>query len=155
MKSNRIRNTFNSVLKISIGILIVFVIASCGGGGDDSPTPPEETPQEIAQALLEANWTIASGGSITLDGSDVSSRYDGFSMDIDNGSFTTTNAGNLFPATGTWSWVGTSDNQVTTGNGKSITITTLTSSRIVFSFLKTDQNVAAGIPGNYVVTLTQ
>lgn len=146
------KNTFNSALKVLVGILIVIITASCRGG--DDPTPPEETPQEVAQALLEANWTIANGGSITLDGSDVSSRYDGFSLDIENGTFTTTNAGSLFPATGTWSWVGSTDNQVTTGNGKSITITELTSTRIVFNFLKTDQNVAAGVPGNYVVTLT-
>lgn len=155
MKIMKTSNLINSVLKISIGALMVLVITSCGGGGDDTPTPPEETPQEIAQALLEANWTIASGGSITLDGGDVSNRYDGFALDIDDGTFTTTNAGDLFPATGTWSWVGTTDNQVTTGNGKSITITELTSTRIVFSFQKTNGNVAAGVPGSYIVTLTR
>ena len=149
MISNKTRTKFNLIL----GFLMIVTIASCGGGGggDDSP---QETPQEIAQALLEANWTIANGGSITLDGSDVSSRYDGFSLDIEDGTFTTTNAGSLFPANGTWTWVGTSDNQVTTGNGKQITITELSGTRIVFNFMKTDQNVAAGGPGHYVVTLT-
>ncbi|WP_420385318.1 hypothetical protein [Roseivirga sp.] len=155
MKNIKISQSVRSAFKLIFGLLIVLTIASCGGGGDDTPTPPEETPQEIAQALLENNWTVASGGSISLDGSDVSNRYDGFSLDIENGTFTTTNAGDLFPATGTWQWVGTTDNQVTTGNGKSITITELSTTRFVFSFLKTDQNVAAGVPGNYVVTLTR
>lgn len=134
---------------------MILTLASCGGGKGGGDDTPQETPQEIAQALLENNWTIANGGSITLDGSDVSNRYDGFSMDIENGTYTTTNAGSLFPATGTWQWVGTSDNQVNTGNGKQITITQLSTTRFSFSFLKTDQNVAAGVPGNYTVTLTR
>ena len=133
-------------------LLLLSAITSCGGGGggDDNPG---QTPQDIAQALLEANWTIANGGSIVLDGTDVSFRYEGFSLDIEDGTYTTTNAGDLFPATGTWSWLGTSDSQVTTGNGKTINITVLTTTRIVFNFIKTDQNVAAGVPGNYVVNL--
>lgn len=154
MKSNR-NQTLNSVLKSALGFLMILTLASCGGGKGGGDDTPQETPQEIAQALLENNWTIANGGSITLDGSNVSNRYEGFSLDIENGTYTTTNAGDLFPATGTWEWVGTSDNQVTTESGKQITITQLTTTKFSFSFLKTDQNVAAGVSGNYVVTLTR
>lgn len=139
----------------ALASIIVLSVASCGGGEDEDPEVPEETPQEIAQALLENNWTIADGGSITLDGSNISDRYDGFGMNVGNLSFTTTNAGNLFPATGTWQWVGTSDNSVTTGNGKEITITQLSTTRFIFTFQKTDQNAVAGVPGSYVVTLTR
>lgn len=139
-------------IALTLAFIMIIFIASCGG---DDPSPPEETPQEIAQALLQNNWTIANGGSITLDGSDVSSRYDGFTLNVGNLSFTTTNAGELFPANGTWQWVGTTDNMVTTGNGKEITITQLTTTRFVFSFQKTNQNTAAGVPGSYVVTLTR
>lgn len=143
----KILHTIKSLIVI---LLSVFIITSCGGGGDDEPSA-----QELAEELLEASWDISNGGSITLDGSAVSDRYQGFSLVIGDKTFTTTNAGDLFPASGTWEWVGDSDNRVITGNGKEITINELNNNTFAFSFLKTDQNVAAGIPGNYSVTVTR
>ncbi|WP_268123305.1 hypothetical protein [Roseivirga pacifica] len=140
---------------IFLSLILVISASSCGGGGGDDPTEPEKTPQEIAQEIFEGTWGIDGGGSINLDGTDVSDKYTGFTMNINNGSFTTTNAGELFPASGTWSWVGETDNQVTTGSGKQITLSTLSSSRLVFTFTKTSSNAMAGANGNYTVTLTK
>lgn len=151
MKQKIIRTNYMLLKSLMLGI-ILLTTTSCKGGGDDTP---QKTPQEIAQEVMEATWSLENGGSITLDGSNVSNRYEGFTLRIGNKTYTTTNAGELFPATGTWNWVGTSDNQVTTESGKEITITELSSTRFAFSFRKTDQNVAAGVPGNYVVTLTK
>lgn len=132
---------------LSLVILLTLTISSCGGGGGE----PEKTPQEIAQELLLTTWTMT---AITLDGSDVSESYPGFSITIGDGTFSTTNAGELFPSQGTWNWVGDTDNMITTGRGKTITITTLSASAAVLSFLKTSANQAAGLSGSYVITFS-
>lgn len=135
-------------LVLSLVMLSLFAgVSSCGGGGGE----PEKTPQEIAQELLLTTWNMT---AITLDGSDVSELYPGFSITIGDGSFTTTNAGGLFPAQGTWDWVGDSDNMIMTGRGKSITITTLSASSAVLSFIKTSANQAAGSSGSYVINFS-
>ncbi|MFY0593663.1 hypothetical protein [Roseivirga sp.] len=144
------KNASSNVSMVLLSYLLLVFITSCGG--DDTP---ELTPQEIAEQLLETSWSIANGGSITLDQVDVSDRYQGFSLTIGDATYTTLNAGELFPASGTWEWVGTTDNMVTTGSGKEITITNLSETQIVFRFLKNDQNSAFGIPGNYTITLSR
>lgn len=145
------KTTTNRLWPLLIGVMSLIIITSCKGGGDDTPAP---TDQEIAQAILENTWIVGSTGSISVDNTDVTDRYDGFSLNIGNGTYTTTNAGDLFPASGTWEWVGETDNIFTTGNGKEITITELTETQFSFQFLKTEQNVAAGISGNYSISLT-
>lgn len=145
------KTTTNRLWPLLIGVMSLIIITSCKGSGDDTPAP---TDQEIAQAILENTWIVGSTGSISVDNTDVTDRYDGFSLNIGNGTYTTTNAGDLFPASGTWEWVGETDNIFTTGNGKEITITELTETQFSFQFLKTEQNVAAGISGNYSISLT-
>lgn len=145
------KTTTNRLWPLLIGVMSLIIITSCKGGGDDTPAP---TDQEIAQAILENTWIVGSTGSISVDNTDGTDRYDGFSLNIGNGTYTTTNAGDLFPASGTWEWVGETDNIFTTGNGKEITITELTETQFSFQFLKTEQNVAAGISGNYSISLT-
>jgi hypothetical protein len=131
--------------------LVLFIsIASCGGG-DDGPALP--TDQELAQEILEATWSLGGGGAITLDGRNVANNYNGFTLNIADGTFTTTNAGDLFPASGTWQWVGETDNQVRTGEGKEITISDLSETTFTFSFTKSSGNSVAGVSGNYVITL--
>lgn len=135
-------------LVLSLVMLSLFLgFTSCGGGGGE----PEKTPQEIAQELLLTTWNMT---AITLDGSDVSDLYPGFSITIGDGTFSTTNAGGLFPAQGTWDWVGDSNNMILTGRGKSITLTTLSASSAVLSFVKTSANQAAGSSGSYVINFS-
>lgn len=156
MMNKRINVHFGHMIRfIFLSLILVISVSSCGGGGGDDPTEPEQTPQELAQEIFEGTWSISGGGSINLDGTDVSDKYTGFTMNIGNGSFNTTNAGELFPASGTWSWVGETDNQVTTGSGKDITLTTLSSTQLVFTFTKTSSNGMAGANGNYTITLTK
>lgn len=137
-----------------LAIVILFITASCGGGGggDDNPGPSE---QELAFEKLKGNWGIANNGKIELDGGDVSNNYSDFTLSFTNGSFTTTNAGNLFPATGTWEWIGKETNQIRTGRGKVVTIIALTATNFEFSFTKTSSNAVAGASGNYVIKVTK
>lgn len=127
----------------------LLTLSTCGRGGDDDPGL---TDQEIQEQLLVKNWTLEEG-SILLDGSDVSSVYDGFTMNIQGGTFTTTNAGDLFPASGTWQWAGESDTRILTGRGKEISLVRLDESTLEFIFLKTTGNSRSGVSGNYHITL--
>ena len=142
---------FRPKYSLLVVLMLVFVISACGGGGDDGPSGP--TDQEQAQELLEGTWTLNNGGTIVLDGQNVNANYVGFTLVVGDGTFTTTNAGDLFPSTGTWQWVGQTDNQAQTGRGKALTFTTLNATTFAFSFTKTSSNAAAGVSGNYVMTL--
>ena len=134
-----------------LSISLLLFIMNCGG---DDPSEPDQTPQEIAEALFTGTWNL-NAGSITLDGVDVTDDYLGFTLNVMVGTYSTTNAGELFPASGTWSWVGTSDAQVTTGSGKEITLSTLSETNLVIQFLKTNANARVGIPGLYVINLSK
>jgi len=153
----RIRNNlfrpFQGKLNLFVTLILTLTILSSSCGGDDDG-PPEPTPQEVAEALLLGSWSL-DGGSILIDGVDVTSKYDGFTATIGEGSFSTTNSGGLFPAVGTWQWSGASDSEFVTGSGKSILVTALTATSFKFSFAKTTGNVPAGIPGEYVISLTK
>lgn len=138
---------------IVIGVLGILMIISSCKGGDDSPPPP--TDQEVAEALLISSWNLGSSGSITVDNTVVTDRYDGFSITFEKQTYSTANAGDLFPASGTWQWVGESDNMLITGSGKDITINTLNETTLSIQFIKTDQNAAAGVSGNYSVELSK
>jgi hypothetical protein len=145
------QGVFRHSAKYFVILILSLSIMSCGGGDDGPPSP---TPQEAAEALLIGAWDL-SGGSITLDGVDVSSKYNGFVVTIGAQSLNTSNGGDLFTATGTWQWSGESDSEFITGSGKEIVINTLTTSTFSFSFTKTAGNSPSGIPGIYVINLSK
>lgn len=139
-------------ITLSIALLLLPAFLACGG--DD--TPDEPTAQELALEVLAGQWTLNSGGSILLDGRDVSANYPGFALSFTDGSYTTTNAGELFNATGTWTWVGDSDRMITVDDGKQLNIQILTANELEFSFQLTGSGgEATGITGSYVVTVTK
>ena len=140
-------------LKYSSLLLLTMVLSllSCGGSDDG---PGEPTAQEMAFELLAGSWTL-NNGSIVLDGSNVSANFPGFSLFFANGTYSTSNAGDLFNASGTWSWVGDSDRLVLLDDGKEVNINTLTTSQFIFSFQLGDGSSVAGLEGNYQVTLTK
>ena len=138
-----------NTLIITLSAITLSLLLSCGG--DD--TPPEPTAQELALEQLSGTWSL-SGGTITLDGSDVSANYPGFTLSYQGSNYNTTNAGDLFNASGTWSWAGDSDRLIMLDDGKQINISTLNDTDLIFSFqLTSTGGEAAGLPGSYEVTL--
>ena len=135
-----------------IGIIILTITligASCNP--DDFPSGPTE--QELTYEKLAGQWELGQFSSIKVDGSDVSANYSGFALSFADGTYTTTNAGDLFRANGTWEWADESAATVNLDDGKVININSLTTSKFVFSFNKADGPVRAGIAGNYVITV--
>ncbi len=113
-----------------------------------------ESEQELAFALLAGNWTLQSNSSIVVDGQDITLNFPGFALSFTRGGYTTTNAGDLFSPTGTWTWDDVSAGSLTLDDGKVVTINTLDLSTFKFSFsFAGTGGVANGIGGNYVITI--
>jgi len=142
-----------SMMKHSIIVLIGLVMLSACGGSD--PIPVDE------EALaLNGDWYLpAAGGGIIVDGVDRSLNFVGFKISLDsdtNGQdkiYRTTNAGDLFSASGTWDWGSENKNSLVLSEGKTLNIQSQSSSRLVFTFTYTDGGVRSGMSGNYTSTL--
>lgn len=122
------------------------------GCGPDSPVP--ESVQDQVFERLSGQWDFGDNGFIRVDGSDVSSNYSGFALSFNDGTYTTTNAGSLFNATGTWEWASSDPeeaDQIILDDGKTIAINTISAAVFIFSFNKSDGPVRAGVAGNYQI----
>ena len=129
----------------------LFIISALSCGGDDDPTA-----QDLAFENLSGSWDLGQGGAIIIDGQDASANFVGFAFSFTDGGYTTTNAGDLFRATGTWEWTDEAAQQLSIDDGKTITIVELTETRFVFSFTTNGVGGAAnGIAGNYTITVNQ
>jgi hypothetical protein len=131
-----------------------FFILSCNGGGDDGPEEP--TAQELTFENLAGLWGLPATGGIIVDGVDRTLNYEGFNLSFSSTGYTTTNAGTLFRATGTWSWASESTTtQINLDDGKTINIQDLSTTRFVFTFTKSVGSVRAGVAGNYTITVNK
>ena len=141
------------VVKQYVIVLMGLLILSSCGGSDAEPVDEE--------ALgLNGNWALSAvGGGIIVDGVDRSLNFVGFKISFDsdtNGQdkiYRTSNAGNLFSASGTWDWGSESKNSMVLSEGKTLSIQAQQPSRLVLTFTYTDGGVRSGISGNYTLTL--
>lgn len=133
-------------------IFLLFVsLASCR---PDDPNGPSI--QDLTFEKLEGNWTFGTSGSVTLDGQDITLNYPGFALSFADGTYSTTNAGDLFRASGTWQWTGELATSVLLDTGEEVSIIDLTETAFKFSFTHAGTGgTAAGTAGNYVVTLAK
>ncbi|NVJ46377.1 MAG: hypothetical protein HWE07_04590 [Cytophagia bacterium] len=135
---------------ITILIILGLILLAFSCNPDD---PIEPSLQDLTYENLAGEWALGQFSSIKVDGADVSANYPGFSLSFAEGTYTTTNAGNLFSPNGTWEWTDTDATQVNLDDGKVISIQSLTTSKFVFSFIKSDGPVRAGLAGSYTITV--
>ncbi|MFY0593867.1 hypothetical protein [Roseivirga sp.] len=121
---------------------------SCGNENTDPDARAE------AFELLSGDWTFGTDGSIILDDQDVSLNYQGFSLSFADGTYQTSNAGDLFNASGTWDWLDENAQQILLDSGEEVTIEELSLVTFRFSFFHSGNN-AFGTRGNYTVTLNK
>ncbi len=144
----------NRYSPIQILLMLVFIVFATACGGDDDPTA-----QQLAFEKLSGSWDLSQGGSIIIDGQDATANFTGFAFTFTDGTYTTTNAGNMFRASGTWEWTDEEAQQLSVDDGKTITIVTLTETLFVFTFTSDGNPGAAnhgeGIAGNYTITVNQ
>lgn len=145
-------------MKNNINISItLFGIVSClvflGSCSDDNDLIPSQ--QDLVFEALSGAWMLNNGaGRMLLDGKDVSANFPQFSLSFDDGSYTTTNGGNLFDATGTWEWLDENAQQLKLSDGKEVTIDLLNEHRFTFKFTQGGAR-AAGLPGAYIISVVR
>ncbi|OEK05966.1 hypothetical protein [Roseivirga misakiensis] len=132
-----------------LAILSLFAVWSCKD--DDNPTL-----RDLAFELLSGQWTLGTEGSIVLDGEDISLNYPGFSVSFADGTYQTTNAADLFNASGTWDWAPTDTDGtlIILDTGELVTVEFLALSSLRFSFEHAGAT-RAGISGNYLITVVK
>jgi len=128
------------------------MLSACGGS--------DSVPVDEESLALNGDWVLpTSGGGVVVDGIDRSLNFVGFKISLGsdtNGqekTYRTSNAGDLFRASGTWDWGSDSKNSMILSEGKTLNIQSQSSSRLVFTFTYTDGGVRSGISGNYTLTL--
>jgi hypothetical protein len=109
------------IIGVLIGLTIVFHIQSCGGGGE--PTPIEKT----KSLLTSGKWTMQ---SVTVDGATQTSVYAGLTITFTEGNFTTTNGRVVWPATGTWTFVGDDAKNIIRGDDLTISIDEISATQL-------------------------
>ena len=131
------------------------IMLSLACGGDES----DPTAQELAFERLSGSWDMSQGGLIIIDGNDATANFIGFGLSFTDGGYNTTNAGELFSATGTWSWADEEAQMISLDDGKLVTIQSLTETELVFNFQFSgtggEANHADGIAGGYTITVNK
>ena len=137
-----------------VSIIMFFSVLACG-----SVDPSADEAKVLAFENLSGNWTFGTDGSISVDGQDVSLNFEGLALSFTDGGYGTTNAGQLFAASGTWEWGDSEARTVNLDDGKIITISTLTTTRFVFTFsVFADRpvvNSGNSIKGSYLISLNK
>ncbi len=140
-------------MKYCVIVLLGLVMLSACGGSDSVPVDEESL-------ALNGDWVLpTSGGGVVVDGIDRSLNFVGFKISLGsdtNGqekTYRTSNAGDLFRASGTWDWASERKNSMVLSEGKTLSIQAQQPSRLVLFFNYTNGGVRSGISGNYTLTL--
>lgn len=90
-----------SIIVTAILCTGILFISSCGGDGDPDPGTNQNKQEEVTALLVGKTWKVQ---SVSVDGVDRSSMFTGMTIAFTNTGFTVTNAGPVWPATGTWTY---------------------------------------------------
>lgn len=111
-------------------------LSGCKGGAAD-PTPAPASKQDEVKAILTSpTWKMQ---SVTVDGADKTSIYKDLTLKFSASSFTTTNGGAVWPATGTWSFTTADAAAVKRDDGLEVKLqeVTATSLKLALTWSKT------------------
>jgi hypothetical protein len=155
MKS--IKKNIASLLALSVVLclngLFLVQLSSCANKGED---PGPSVQDEVkAKLTTPAKWNLL---SVQVDGSDKTSVYAGLTISFTPTGYTTTNGRSLWPASGTWSFVGTDGKRIKREDGTEIGVEVTDSSlRLSFTWAKTTLGGGRleSISGQHVLTFGQ
>ena len=91
---------------VSIYVVALLLMSNCGTHHD--PTP-DDIQQQTSKKLQAATWKAK---TVLRDGVDVTAGYTNFTLTIAANTYTTTNGGLTWPASGTWAFHGQSTTTV-------------------------------------------
>lgn len=136
-----------SIIMLCIYLTTGLLLSSCK---KDDPDPQEEQIK-----ALTGTWSL---GSVSNDGSDVTDRYQQFTLTLTTDkTYSTTNGGNPWPARGTFDFMNeTLTDQVMRDDNVVVVINEVSASSLVLSFnISSVRGAAAGITGSFTFSLTK
>lgn len=142
-------------LKYSILVLlsIVAMLSSCKNDEDAAPSEQERVTEMLTAG---GTWTLSSA---KVDGTERSDIYAGLTINFTSTGFTTTNGGELWPASGTWHFESGSDDTIVFDNGMTVTVTSVSEDELHINFEWTEHTFEPGrlksIPGEHVFVFTR
>lgn len=117
---------YSDVIKV-IGLVILLVNLSRCGSSDEE----QLTPNQKAEALLiSRSWSLT---NVSIDGAD-SNLYSGLTLTFKPGNFSSTKSNKVWPASGTWNFVGETGNKIVRNDGVEITIESLSATQFIITF---------------------
>ncbi len=143
--------TLKSTFRLSVSLAVLLgamtYLASCSK--DDGPNA-----QTIQLQKLSTTWKVA---QVTNDNQDVTSEYTGFTLTIDELSYTTQNGGNPWPASGTYDFRENDLNTLVRSDATEITIDEITEDMLVlsFNFNTLSGGRESGVTGDFTFSLTK
>lgn len=142
MKSKKVIWIYITFALVLTGLISM---SSCGGGGG-SDTP------DVAALLKSGQWKVQ---AVKVDGSNQLSLFTGFRITFSGSSFTATNGGPVWPATGTWT-LNSAGTIITRGDGLTVTIDNISDTVLALSLTWDKTTLGGGrsgsIEGSHVFT---
>lgn len=138
-----------SLLKLLIGIaMLTGLLSSC----HDDPSPEEEQLKR-----LTATWMV---NTVSNDNTDVTSQFDSFTLTVSGDrTYSTTNGGNPWPASGTFTLTGQDFDSFRRDDGVIINLVEITDSKLILSFqmnsVRSIRSGVDGITGDFTFNLTK
>jgi len=144
---------FNQLISLILLIGIMGIYSGCSGE-DETPEP---TAQEVATANLTSGpWRL---NTVTVDGNNQTSVYEGLTLSFTPNGYSTTNGGIVWPASGTWTFQNEAATMIKRSDDVDITIQELTLERMRLSFFWDTTTFKSGrsfsIEGQHVFTFTK
>ena len=139
-----------TLIRITISLAVLAAVLHLAGCGSD---PAPETGAEKATKLLTAaTWNTQ---SVTVGGAS-STIYNNLKVTFTATGFTATHGGSVWPASGTWKFTDDTGETMVRGDGLSISVTELTSTKVVMRLAWNKTTLGGGrsesLSGQHVFT---
>lgn len=134
--------------------LVVMFISGCGGGkSDPAPAPVETEAVKNTKLLTTGTWNVQ---TVSVDAVDKTTVYKDLKITFNSTGFTATGGGSVWPATGTWKFSDDTGKVITRGDGLSISLTEVSTTKLVLALAWTKTTLGDGrvesVSGQHVFT---
>lgn len=131
-------------------LLNLFTLLACKDDND-----PDPIAQNLA-LLASGTWNIS---SVTVDGTDQTSLFNGLSITFQDQAFSSANGGPVWPASGTWQFADATGTSFTRDDGVSVIIQALTEANLTLQLQWNETTLNSGrtssIEGQHVFSFTK
>jgi hypothetical protein len=128
----------------------LFSLTGCDEGGSVSKQ------EEVTAKLTAATWKV---GTVTVDGVDKTSIYNGLTLKFNASGYTATNSGAVWPGSGTWNFTSEEATAIKRNDGLEISIEDATDTSLKLKLTWTKTTLSTGreqsVAGTHVFSFTK